>query len=582
MLAALMWHFTMVVAVLGLEAKWDGGWSWVGVLLAMLADTVFHCRQTYLDGDGDEVCEGRRMAARRVRTCLFWEDVAACVPWELAGGGGNLGVMLSVVRLSKLRRVMRLLKKANFSGKAASIAKLAVLLVFLVMVTLLMAAFLLQTVYIDCVWYPVVEQTNPQAPEHFDFCRDRSPVERFFFSVVYTNILVISEGEALPQSEWQLCYDSLLLLGGSFLDALIFGIVVSYVHLINEHSNFINGRFDSMRTTMKDLRLSHQRSFLDIIRATTFTQLQHDELQRFFRLLSPSLRSTVAAHISRSALPPSFLASLPPHSESFLHPPLDLLLQHAHPEDTIFSYRQVPDALYFIVRGNVLLSRPRLSHLGYAHHALLGPCDSFGEVGALFGTPRSLRATTSHKYTLLTFLPRDNLLAHVAAHPPLKAHLLATIHAITHTRPDPFIKALTRHLKRARLLRPLEIPAATIAPILFRFTLRSFEKGEYLWRKGDKSQGLLVLLSGYASFLVRVEGLSVPVHAALPGDVLGIDHAINSHDPHLTSLRAESLVRVALLPTSDFDCKLPPHSQSSRSRDTPSGRQASLPSRPRS
>lgn len=42
---------------------------------------------------------------------------------------------------------------------------------------------------------------------------------------------------------------------GSFLDAIIFGIVVTFIQLINEKENLLNRWFDRMRTTMKDLKL---------------------------------------------------------------------------------------------------------------------------------------------------------------------------------------------------------------------------------------------------------------------------------------------------------------------------------------
>ena len=44
----------------------------------------------------------------------------------------------------------------------------------------------------------------------------------------------------------------------------------------------------------------------------------------------------------------------------------------------------------------------------------------------------------------------------------------------------------------------------------------------------------------------------MPIYGAYEGDIVGLDHSIQSYSQHLTSLRAEKTVKVAIFPIKDF------------------------------
>lgn len=75
-----------------------------------------------------------------------------------------MGQMLGVTKLIKLKRVLKLIRRLNFHAKTKRIIKLFVSLIFLILFTLCISTFFIQAIYIDCVWFPIIEQINSSAP----------------------------------------------------------------------------------------------------------------------------------------------------------------------------------------------------------------------------------------------------------------------------------------------------------------------------------------------------------------------------------------------------------------------------------
>ena len=39
----------------------------------------------------------------------------------------------------------------------------------------------------------------------------------------------------------------------------------------------------------------------------------------------------------------------------------------------------------------------------------------------------------------------------------------------------------------------------------------------------------MIILSGKASFLIQVEGIMIPIHVAMKGAIVGVDHTIQNY-----------------------------------------------------
>lgn len=69
---------------------------------------------------------------------------------------------------------------------------------------------------------------------------------------------------------------------------------------------------------------------------------------------------------------------------------------------------------------------------------------------------------------------------------------------------------------------------------LFRFKIIEYNKGEYLWKPGELSGGIIVVLRGSISFLIKAEEYLLPIYLAGKGELLGMEHAVSSSSAHLT------------------------------------------------
>lgn len=146
-----------------------------------------------------------------------------------------------------------------------------------------------------------------------------------------------------------------------------------------------------MSTIMKDLKLSplFQRNMMTYIMGIMLTQLQRIELQYFMNLLAPSLKREVIYQLFRTNIKsPCFLKSI----RHDLHISQKVELLYTVPEETIFKYDSEAKGMYFIIRGEVELKAPRLSDGGFKSHKFLKIGDSFGEIGLLLNTSRTLQA----------------------------------------------------------------------------------------------------------------------------------------------------------------------------------------------
>ena len=53
--------------------------------------------------------------------------------------------------------------------------------------------------------------------------------------MVYSNILIVSHGEAFPSTTIQVCFGSFYLLIGSFVHGILFGMIINSIELANLH-----------------------------------------------------------------------------------------------------------------------------------------------------------------------------------------------------------------------------------------------------------------------------------------------------------------------------------------------------------
>ncbi len=90
-----------------------------------------------------------------------------------------------------------------------------------------------------CEWLPLVFQP-PYEVALVCFSNEIDAVTRFCVSFLYTNIMLISEGDAFPCTLNSLIFGSITLIFGSFIDAILFGVVVDSVQSLHKRQASFN------------------------------------------------------------------------------------------------------------------------------------------------------------------------------------------------------------------------------------------------------------------------------------------------------------------------------------------------------
>lgn len=185
----------------------------------------------------------------------------------------------------------------------------------------------------------------------------------------------------------------------------------------------------------------------------------------------------------------------------------------------IFDYNAESDGMYFIITGEVDLLTPSVAKKRLTFLRKLQVGSYFGEIGVLLNTTRSLRVLNSNvSYSTLAFAPSSAVERALWANPKSKSILNKKIANYT----DVLNYKINYCLKRAKVMKG----AGPLAHELYKFKIKTYEKGEYIWTPGTKLNGFMVLLKGYASILIKVSRYEIPLYCACDHDILGYEHCV--------------------------------------------------------
>ena len=141
-----------------------------------------------------------KIAKRYMVSPWFVLDLLIAFPFDLVLSSRLLVNYLRPLKFLKLRKIPIWINIMNLSSKTKKILKLMLLIVFILILVFTMSAIWIQVVNIDCFWFPIIEQINPKAPKEYEYCRDNPRVLKFLQSWYYTNVMILSHGEAFAQT----------------------------------------------------------------------------------------------------------------------------------------------------------------------------------------------------------------------------------------------------------------------------------------------------------------------------------------------------------------------------------------------
>lgn len=147
-----------------------------------------------------------------------------------------------------------------------------------------------------------------------------------------------------------------LLFAGAIINANILGNLTVLLQQLNRKSTSFQEKVENAHSAMKNLAVPEDiqenvQKYLDYTQSTSDHQV---ELDRFLKMISPSLRELVVKHISKEAIMKNAIFKSNSEVLDIILPYLFTLLKA--PEDTIIRQGDEADKIYFISRGECEVS----------------------------------------------------------------------------------------------------------------------------------------------------------------------------------------------------------------------------------
>ena len=263
-----------------------------------LVDILLSFRTTYInDRTGAEIREVKLMAKNYLRG-QFTIDLLATIPFDalakllLQSDNATFKVFgaLKLVRVLRLNKIITYLRSTEEIKAGLKVIKL---IFFLIMY---LHCF-------GCIWYMIVSQeqiwVHPllYGNEDVTYLYNQSIIYRYF-TTLHAAVLLTTGNDIGPRNTFQVFIGSMGLFLGAIINANILGELAVLVSQLNAKSAEFQNKITQINTTIKNLKIPKELE--DKVREYIITNQSslegQQELSRFMKLLSPSIKSRVIKH----------------------------------------------------------------------------------------------------------------------------------------------------------------------------------------------------------------------------------------------------------------------------------------------
>ena len=338
-----------------------------------IVDIVLNFRTTYVSPTKNlEITNSKRIAKNYVNSIRFPIDVLASIPFEVFAAEAaksqkknspdsdqDSGFSLHIFGVLKLIRLFRLGRLITFMKVNASL-KVGFRLVQLVFGLLLLVHWL------TCIWEVLIRNKEkdwiPTKDIDF-FYTDFFSLSIWdqYNTIFYYQMLLIQGNDCCPVGFSQTLFASIVVILGSIVTGFIFGNMAALMAAINKREQAFQDQLDMIQQSMRSFRLPQKMqdnvlSYLQYIHETPEVQ---QDLDKFFALISPSLRNEILFHkYSNFIENMNVLSNCSAIEKSFIVNNLKTIL--FMPDDIIIRQNEDSHYLYFINRGKVDVYHERL------------------------------------------------------------------------------------------------------------------------------------------------------------------------------------------------------------------------------
>jgi len=351
--------------------------------ILFMVDVFINFRTSFVNSKTGEEIFDLKVIAKNYMKGRFWVDVLASLPLDMltllfktSDGDTNVFDLFGLLKLVRVLRLSRIIMYMNLKDDIKMSLKLVKLVFFLVM-------------YIHCqgcAWYIIVRDNEEWIPP-LDYVWITTEIyedtiSMKYWNAIYHSTLLLAGNDIGPRRDIQLIFCVSTLLICAIINANIFGNLAVLVSALNRKSTKFQEKLDTVNTAMKNMKLpeSTQKKVQNYIMSTQSTLDHQQEMDSFLKLISPSLRLEVTKHIFSMIV---FKNSLFTENEDLV----DYLVRYLNtllflPEDVIIKQGEKADNLFFLAKGEVVISvYDENSEERYVNTLKIGAY--FGEVGII-------------------------------------------------------------------------------------------------------------------------------------------------------------------------------------------------------
>lgn len=174
-----------------------------------------------------------------------------------------------------------------------------------------------------------------------------------YWASIYNSILMLAGNELGPRTNMELIFVSIMLLAGSLIFANIFGEMAVLVQVMTKRQVKFQEQVDTANTAMKNLAIGRdvQEEVRDYFLFTQVTLDEQQELEKFLKLLSPSLKLEVTIHIFAQQMKNKLLAGQSKVDQTIRFLVMKLVTVLSVPEDVLIRQDEESNDMYFIAKG---------------------------------------------------------------------------------------------------------------------------------------------------------------------------------------------------------------------------------------
>ena len=390
-------------------------------------DILVNFRSAYMDAEGKEVIQPKKIAWNYVASGRFIADLLATFPFEILADIVGQFISTSKLKLIKLLKLVRLIRLRRIIAYLHTTHSFKVAMRG---ITILYILFLYMHLT-GCLWVALTDQDTWNPTKDIGHTTHYYS-DRFsqYITCAYYGTLLLLGADILPVTIAQVVYSTVFLLVAAILTALIYGHMMVLLDTLAEKREGLAREIEVVLKSLSSIGVSRELQSqvqTHLIRTYDFRR-QQEEFQALMEALSPSLRFQISMYLFEPAL--NQCLRLKVSSKMSIVVAGCLTAEVCKPETTLVRMGDKAGLLFLISAGEFAVSTLN-NEAEEVETGLLGPGTYFGEVGILMNGPRSATVTSASFGTYAT-LPKDDIVEILQMSPSVLHHLQSHIYQNYH------------------------------------------------------------------------------------------------------------------------------------------------------